>query len=125
MCAEGVQCVDSPPVLQLACDANKPILKGDSKPSNRRLDTCEAVLLKGSIAHVVTLEDTSIRFSEHTVMAPVFENLNYYLNLSHSWIVKRQLCQTPLNGGEAYPVRTWLSSWNRAIQIQKQKISTC
>lgn len=45
--------------------------------SHRRLDTCEAVLLKGSIAHVVTLEDTSIRFSEHTVMAPVFITLNY------------------------------------------------
>ena len=30
----------------------------------------------------------------------------------------RHLCQTPLNGGEAYPVRTWLLSWNRAIQIQ-------
>ena len=28
--------------------------------------------------------------------------------------------QTPLNGGEAYRLRTWLSSWNRAIQIQIQ-----
>ena len=24
-------------------------------------------------------------------------------------------CQMPLKGGEAYPVQTWLSSWNRAI----------
>ena len=27
----------------------------------------------------------------------------------------RHLCQTLLNGGEAYPVHTWLSSWNRAM----------
>ena len=37
---------------------------------------------------------------------------------THGWLRSRHLCQTPLNGGEAYPVRTWLSSWNRAIQIQ-------
>ena len=32
-------------------------------------------------------------------------------------LTSRQLCQMPLNGGEAYPVRTWLSSWNRSIHI--------
>ena len=26
------------------------------------------------------------------------------------------------NGGEAYPVRTWLTSWNRAIQIHLAKL---
>ena len=36
----------------------------------------------------------------------------------------RHLCQTPLNGGEAYPVRAWLLSWKRAIQIHtKYKFS--
>ena len=30
------------------------------------------------------------------------------------------MCQKPLNGGEAYPVRTWLSSWNRARQTDRQ-----
>ena len=40
---------------------------------------------------------------------------------THGWLRSRHLCQTPLNGGEAYPVRTWLLSWNRAIQIQKEE----
>ena len=38
----------------------------------------------------------------------------------HAQLRSRHLCQTPLYGGEAYPVRTWLSSWNRFIQIQIQ-----
>ena len=38
---------------------------------------------------------------------------------THGYLRSRHLCQTPLNGVEAYPVRTWLTSWNCAIQIQK------
>ena len=37
----------------------------------------------------------------------------------YPWVVEKPaLVQTPLNGGEAYPVRTWLLSWNRALHIQ-------
>ena len=34
---------------------------------------------------------------------------------THGKLRSRQLCQTPLNRGEAYHVRTWLSSWSCAI----------
>ena len=43
---------------------------------------------------------------------------------THGYLRSRHLCQTPLNGGEAYPVRTWLLSWKRAIQIQIQNIQS-
>ena len=39
---------------------------------------------------------------------------------THGYLRSRHLCQTLLNGSEAYPARTWLLSWNRAIQIQIQ-----
>ena len=31
---------------------------------------------------------------------------------TYGYLRRRHLCQTPSRGGEAYPVRTWLSSWN-------------
>ena len=34
---------------------------------------------------------------------------------THGELRSRHLCQMPLKGGGADPVRTWLSSWNRAI----------
>ena len=34
---------------------------------------------------------------------------------THGELRSRHLCQTPLNGGGAYPVHTWMSSWSRAI----------
>ena len=34
---------------------------------------------------------------------------------THGQLRSRHLCQTPLKGGEVHPVRTWLTSWNRAI----------
>ena len=54
-------------------------------------------------------------------MSEVFKFAPRYLAglvSTHRWMRSRHLCQTPLNGGEAYPVRTWLLSWTRAIQIQ-------
>ena len=30
---------------------------------------------------------------------------------THGCLRSRRLCQMPLNGGEAYPVRTWLSCY--------------
>ena len=34
---------------------------------------------------------------------------------THGWSTSLHLYQTPLSEGEAYPVHTWLSSWNPAI----------
>ena len=40
----------------------------------------------------------------------------YCLVSTHGWLKAGTCAERPLNG-EAYPVRTWLSSWNRAIHI--------
>ena len=42
------------------------------------------------------------------------------LSCTHEYLRSERLCQTPLNRGDAYPVRTWLSSWNRAIHAYIQ-----
>ena len=41
---------------------------------------------------------------------------------THGWLRSQHLCQMPLDGGEAYPVRTWLSCWNRATHTDMQRL---
>ena len=75
--------------------------------------------------HLAKTISISRGLSRYSPMSEVFAP-RYLAGLvsTHGQLRSRHLCQTPLNGGEAYPVRTWPLSWNRAIQIQNTNIHT-